>query len=161
MSTDISRQITSSRPRWIDQFARKGVMARFAKISCGQIRITDSSGEVIFGQPDSGGELMCRYQGDRASAFYADLAFGGTVAAGESYMQGCWTCSDLTALVRIMVRNRHVMEAVEGSLSRFKAPLLRSRPLAEPQYPELAAAAISKPITTWATRCLSCFSTPP
>ena len=124
MSTDISQKITSSRPRWIDQFARKGVMARFAKISYGQIRITDSRGEIIFGQPDNGGELCVDIKVIEPR-FYSDLAFGGTVAAGESYMQGCWTCSDLTALVRIMVRNRHVMEAVEGSLSRFKAPLLR------------------------------------
>ena len=124
MSTDISRQITSTRPRWIDEFARKGVMERFAKISCGQIRITDSSGEAIFGSSDNSSKLCVDIK-VIDQRFYSDLAFGGTVAAGESYMQGCWTCSDLTTLVRIMVRNRHVMEAVEGGLTWFKAPLLR------------------------------------
>ena len=124
MSTDISQKITSSQPRWIDQFARRGVMARFANIRHGQIRITDSAGETIFGQSNSHAELSVDIE-VIDPRFYSDLAFGGTVAAGESYMQGYWTCSDLTALVRIMVRNRHVMEAVEGSLSRLKAPLLR------------------------------------
>jgi len=124
VSTDISQKITSSQPRWIDQFARRGVMARFANIRHGQIRITDSAGETIFGQSNSHAELSVDIE-VIDPRFYSDLAFGGTVAAGESYMQGYWTCSDLTALVRIMVRNRHVMEAVEGSLSRLKAPLLR------------------------------------
>jgi cyclopropane-fatty-acyl-phospholipid synthase len=124
VSTDISQQINSSRPRWIDQFARRGVMSRFSKINCGQIRITDSSGEVIFGRADDNSGLSVDIK-VLDSRFYSDLAFGGTVAAGESYMQGNWTCSDLTTLVRIMVRNRHVMDSVEGSLSRLKAPLLR------------------------------------
>ena len=124
MTTDISQNIKSSRPRWIDQVARKAVMARFEKISRGCIRIVDSSGERVFGSRQHGDDLAVdvRVHDQR---FYSDLAFGGTVAAGESYMQGFWSCSDLTTLVRIMVCNRHVMEAVEGSLSRFKAPLLR------------------------------------
>ena len=85
MSTDISQKITSSRPRWIDQFARKGVMARFEKISYGQIRITDSRGEMIFGQPVSDGELCVDIKVIEPR-FYSDLAFGGSVAAGESYI---------------------------------------------------------------------------
>ncbi len=99
-------------------------MARFAKIRCGQIRISDSSGTLVFGSSNTAGDLCVDIK-VTDQRFYSDLAFGGTVAAGESYMQGYWTCSDLTTLVRIMVRNRHVMESVEGSLTWFKAPLLR------------------------------------
>lgn len=124
MTTDISQKIASSQPRWIDQIARKAVMARFEKISRGRIRIVDSSGEMVFGNSHHQDGLAVDIQ-VYDQRFYSDIAFGGTVAAGEAYMQGFWSCSDLTTLVRIMVCNRPVMEAVEGSLSRFKAPLLR------------------------------------
>ena len=124
VSTETTPQITLKQPRWIDQFARKGLFARFEKISNGQLRISDSHGQITFGQPDNHGDLSVDIN-VIDPRFYSDLAFGGSVAAGESYMQGCWTCSDLTKLIQIMVRNRHVLDAVEGSLSKVKAPLMR------------------------------------
>ena len=124
MSTDISDAINVIKPRKIDTYARASVMARFEKISYGTIRIVDSTGETVFGRPDSGDDLQVEIR-VIDQCFYSDLAFGGTVAAGESYMQGCWLCSDLTMLTRIMVRNRHVLEAVDSRMMDFKAPLLR------------------------------------
>jgi cyclopropane-fatty-acyl-phospholipid synthase len=57
--------------------------------------------------------------------FYSDIAFGGTVAAGEAYIQGYWSCSNLTDLIRIMIGNRHILEQMEGNLSLFKNAFLR------------------------------------
>ena len=57
--------------------------------------------------------------------FYRRVAFGGTIAAGESYMDGLWSCSDLTALVRIMVRNQEAQQQLEGGLARLTVPLQR------------------------------------
>jgi cyclopropane-fatty-acyl-phospholipid synthase len=124
LSVDISAVIQVSKPRRIDKYARANVLARFEKISRGQIRIIDSTGERVFGQCNAADDLQVdiRVIDQR---FYSDLAFGGTVAAGESYMQGCWHCSDLTGLIRIMVRNRNILEAVDGRLSYFKRPILR------------------------------------
>ncbi|MBT4928508.1 MAG: class I SAM-dependent methyltransferase, partial [Cellvibrionales bacterium] len=54
-----------------------------------------------------------------------DIAFGGTVAAGEAYIQGYWSSSNLTDLIRIMIGNRHILNQMEGNLSLLKNAFLR------------------------------------
>jgi cyclopropane-fatty-acyl-phospholipid synthase len=56
-------------------------------------------------------------------AFYADIAFGGSVGAGESYMLGHWRTDDLTSLMRLMLRNRAALDAMDAGLARVSAPL--------------------------------------
>jgi NAD dependent epimerase/dehydratase family enzyme len=37
--------------------------------------------------------------------FYRALAWGGTLGAGEAYINGWWSTDDLTALIRILIQN--------------------------------------------------------
>jgi cyclopropane-fatty-acyl-phospholipid synthase len=41
------------------------------------------------------------------------VASNGSVGAGEAYMDGLWDCDDLVSLVRILVRNRDLLDAME------------------------------------------------
>jgi len=43
------------------------------------------------------------------------VVLGGTVGAGDAYMDGDWDCDDLVCLVRLLVANRDVMEKVDGT----------------------------------------------
>ena len=61
----------------------------------------------------------------RDPRFYSDAVFAGTVGAGEAYINGHWQCDDLTALVRLMVVNRELMNGVDSGWSRLSAPLLK------------------------------------
>jgi cyclopropane-fatty-acyl-phospholipid synthase len=45
--------------------------------------------------------------------------FGGEVGAGEAYSDGFWSCDDLTALIRIMVRNRSLLDALDRGWSHL------------------------------------------
>jgi cyclopropane-fatty-acyl-phospholipid synthase len=45
---------------------------------------------------------------------YLAIATQGSVGAGESYMDGHWQCDDLVALIRILVRNRELLDAMEN-----------------------------------------------
>ncbi len=56
---------------------------------------------------------------------YADAAFGGTLGAGEAYIHGLWRCDDLTALVRLFVANRQMMNSLDGRLSFLTQPAMR------------------------------------
>ena len=56
-------------------------------------------------------------------AFYPAVAFSGSVGAGASYAEGQWTSDDLSTLIRIMVRNRAVVEGMESGVARLTAPL--------------------------------------
>ncbi len=54
------------------------------------------------------------------SRVYRSVLFGGTIGAAEAYAQGWWTADDLTTLVRIMARNRHAAEGLDGTLTRAR-----------------------------------------
>src|SRR6185369_3256813 len=58
--------------------------------------------------------------------FYSEIAFGGSIGAGEAYMQGFWSVDDLTALMRILLQNRGVLDGMEGGMARVTAPLQKA-----------------------------------
>ena len=114
-----------TRWRLIDRVARKALLGRLQKITFGEIRVIDSYGDLTFGdqQPSNDPGVQIDVVDP---TFYSEVVFGGTVAAGEAYMQGYWRCSNLTNLIRIMVRNRQVLDDLHGPLTRFKEILLRA-----------------------------------
>jgi len=59
----------------------------------------------------------------RRPAFWPQLAFGGSVGAGESFMAGDWNCDDLTGLIRLLLANRAVADGMDRGLARLSAPL--------------------------------------
>jgi cyclopropane-fatty-acyl-phospholipid synthase len=124
MSKQTAVPAAKSQWRLIDRIARRALLGRLQKITFGQIRVIDRCGELTFG--DQQQEQVPTVEINVIDAnFYSEVVFGGTVAAGEAYMQGYWRCSNLTDLIRIMVRNRHVLDDLQGSLTRFKEVLLR------------------------------------
>jgi cyclopropane-fatty-acyl-phospholipid synthase len=124
VSNNLSQQGSKKPVRWIDKMCRPLLFSRLRKIECGQVKIIDHCGEQLFGNTEQSSELTVEIN-VKDQRFYSDIALGGTVAAGEAYMQGYWSCNNLTGLVRIMLRNRQVMDQVEGGFSLFKAPILR------------------------------------
>lgn len=124
MSNNLSQQGSKKPVRWIDKICRPLLFSRLRKIEFGQVKIIDHCGEQLFGNTEESSELTVDIS-VKDQRFYSDIALGGTVAAGEAYMQGYWSCNNLTGLVRIMLRNREVMDQVEGGFSLFKAPILR------------------------------------
>jgi cyclopropane-fatty-acyl-phospholipid synthase len=124
VSNNLSQQGSKKPVRWIDKICRPLLFSRLRKIEFGQVKIIDHCGVQLFGNTEQSSELTVEIN-VKDQRFYSDIALGGTVAAGEAYMQGYWSCNNLTGLVRIMLRNREVMDQVEGGFSLFKAPILR------------------------------------
>jgi cyclopropane-fatty-acyl-phospholipid synthase len=106
------------------RMARRALLARLGKLQDGEIRLQDSMGAQRFGARTARCGLSATIS-VRDPEFYSLAAFGGTVGAGESYINGHWQCDDLTALVRIMVQNRHVMEGLESGVGATAARLTR------------------------------------
>jgi len=107
---------------WLDGIVRNVLLSLFEKIEFGELTIVDGDNIYEFGNPDS--DLDCRVRVTvKDPRFWGDIGFGGTIGSGESYMQGFWECDNLTDLVRIFVRNRHVMDSLDSGLARVTAPL--------------------------------------
>ena len=58
--------------------------------------------------------------------FYSEVAYGGSVGAGEAYMLGYWSADDLTAAMRILLQNRAVLDGMETGLAALSAPLRKA-----------------------------------
>ncbi len=58
-------------------------------------------------------------------SFYRMAALNGSVGAGEAYMDGHWGCDDLVTLVRILVRNRDRLDALERGPARLGGAIMR------------------------------------
>jgi cyclopropane-fatty-acyl-phospholipid synthase len=59
-------------------------------------------------------------------SFYRMIALNGSVGAAESYMEGQWRCDDLVALIRLIVRNRALLDGLETGPARLGAWVLRA-----------------------------------
>ncbi len=108
--------------RWGRTIARRLVLGKLQELQEGCLILVEDGEEMAFGaegaQPSARVEVL-------DSRFYGKLAFGGTVGAGESYMAGHWRAEDLTALVRLLVRNRDCMNNLEGGAARLAMAALR------------------------------------
>lgn len=108
--------------RWIDQFAKKIFLSKFQQISFGRITLKDGHSEYTFGEDTQEHKLHVTIIVHETS-FYSDVIFGGTVGSGEAYMARSWDCSNLTDLVRIIVRNQHVLNTIDGGFGKIMMPL--------------------------------------
>ncbi len=118
------RVARARRPAILEGFARTKVLARLEALRYGRLVVEDRAERLAFGEDIEDAELRATVRvHDRR--FYADLALGGSVGAGESYIGGCWSADDLTTVMRLMVRNREVTEGIDGGLARAFTPVRR------------------------------------
>ena len=99
---------STTRSNLLDKLARAAVFNKLSKLATGNLTIIDQEGRFEFGEKNPHTPtITIRIQ---HLAFYSDIAFAGSLGAGESYMRGEWSCDDLTGLVRLLLRNRHVLD---------------------------------------------------
>lgn len=108
----------------LTRIARSGLLKRLALLRDGALTIQEGSQTWRFGARTERCGLAATIT-VKNPEFWSLAAFGGTVGAGEAYINGFWRCDELTALVRIMVLNRHVMQEMESGLAARGGALLR------------------------------------
>ena len=57
--------------------------------------------------------------------FYRRIATAGSIGAGEAYMDGLWRSDDLVALLRMLVRSRDRLDAIDSGIARAAGLALR------------------------------------
>jgi cyclopropane-fatty-acyl-phospholipid synthase len=126
-STTLNRiePATTPKPHFLDGLAARAVHQRLAGLAHGQVTLVDGASHQRYGQRDALCPLSVTLH-VHDPRFYSDIAFGGSIGAGEAYMQGYWSVNDLTALVRILLQNRAVLDGMETGLARLTAPLQKA-----------------------------------
>ncbi len=108
-----------------DRVARKLLLRAMTRIEEGSLTLDGVGGRVVAGdRSDDGPHAAATVLDGRT---YRDVAFGGSLGAGESYMRGWWTTDDLTSFVRLMLRNREALEQLDGLWRRALGPAQRMR----------------------------------
>ncbi len=91
----------------------------------GQITLVEGDQQVTFGQ-DADFHARIRVNNP---AFYPRAAFGGSIGAGESYVDGDWDVDCLTTLVRIVARNSKLLDRMEDRWAWLARPWQRVKHL--------------------------------
>jgi cyclopropane-fatty-acyl-phospholipid synthase len=115
-------RVGAAGPGALDRFLRERLCRRLEQLQGGAVRLHDAVGEALLG--DATGALRPGLRVHDA-AFYRALAANGSVGAGESFMDGDWDCDDLVGLVRLLVRNRELLDGVETGPARLGGLAMR------------------------------------
>jgi cyclopropane-fatty-acyl-phospholipid synthase len=113
------------KPRFLDSLARRAVQSRLAELEHGVLTLTDGDRVEHYGKSTARCALSVNVR-VHDPRFYSEIAFGGSIGAGEAYMQGYWSVDDLTGLMRILLQNRGVLDGMEGGVARVTAPLQKA-----------------------------------
>jgi cyclopropane-fatty-acyl-phospholipid synthase len=116
-----------------DRFLRARLLERLAGLHHARLQLRDACGTVDLGACGDPALPLVRLEVSDP-AFYRRVAAAGSVGAGDAYMDGLWRCSApgfdsgqaLVALVRLLVRNRDLLDGLESGLARLGAAALRA-----------------------------------
>ncbi len=106
--------------RWL----RTRLLAHMERLRGGSLHLRDGLGEHVLGGGEEGAPRVSVHVRD--PAFYRAVAAYGSVGAGEAYIDGLWDCDDLVALVRLLVRNRDLLDGMDSGLARLGGLALRA-----------------------------------
>jgi cyclopropane-fatty-acyl-phospholipid synthase len=112
---DSIRSLTRIRPR--ASLAERLVTLRLERLGDGVLEIEHQGRSATFGHPAADG-LRAKVTVLDGSLFRRAL-LGGTLGAGEAYLDGAWTTDDLTQLIQVFARNSELLERFELGTSRL------------------------------------------
>lgn len=103
----------------IDRIARRLVLRQLYGFHDGRLVVHEGGRTHVVGQGDApAAEIHVRNP-----RFYLAVALGGHIGAAEAYANGWWETPDLTAVIRLFLRNRTVMADLETGTARLVQPL--------------------------------------
>ena len=100
----------------LDRFLRGRLLRQLNALHGGEVALADALGTTVVGESGHGPAIRLHVHD---AGFYRALAGNGSVGAAEAFMDGHWDCSDLVGLVRLLVRNRDLLDGMEGGPARL------------------------------------------
>lgn len=105
-----------TRHSWLDNFARNRVLDLLKGIQCGHLSITEHNTTYNFGETQEHCELVAHINVNHPG-FYRRLLFGGSIGAGEAYMDKTWWSPDLVQVIRLMAVNMPLLQQLDSKWS--------------------------------------------
>jgi cyclopropane-fatty-acyl-phospholipid synthase len=106
----------------LDRIAGSLVRGRLEGLTHGDLTILDGKQSWRFGEA-SDLRVTIKVQAPR---FWREVLLGGSLGAAEGYIQGVWSCDDLTTLCRLFARNLTLADNLERGLATLTAPAAKT-----------------------------------
>lgn len=113
-----------SRSKWVADFAKAQILKRLQHLQTGELTVVDGAETHYFGKFDNSDAISAAVT-VHDPRFYGEIAFGGSIGAGEAYMLGYWSADNLTNVIKLMCINQSVMDSLEGGYQWLTKPLLK------------------------------------
>jgi cyclopropane-fatty-acyl-phospholipid synthase len=110
----------------LDRLLRGRLLQQLADFGHGRLTLRDALGTVVLGTPASEPADLAVQIDVLDPAFYRAVAANGSVGAGEAWVDGQWRCSDLVGLIRLLLRNRDLLDGMETGLARLGGVAMRA-----------------------------------
>jgi len=108
-----------TKPSLVESSAKKTVLSMLRKLEIGHLSLTDGCDTYHFGQhlddTKSHGHINVHHQ-----SMYRDIILSGSIGAGESYIRGAWSSSDLVGLVRVFCQNISHINKIDQSRPLYR-----------------------------------------
>lgn len=106
----------------VDKICRKLVLNFLGRLRHGAIELVEDGEKQLFGDPQADLRVSLTVVDVQ---FYQKMVFGGSVGAGEAFIDGMWRCDQLTALIQIFARNLTLLDELETGWARLSRPALK------------------------------------
>jgi len=102
--------------------AKRIMLKQLAKLKHGELILNDGDEQRIFGRRDDRMPKSIAITVHDPS-FYTSILLNGALGGGEAYINGCWTCDDLTGMVELFICNRKHLEGSLPGMRWFAKPV--------------------------------------
>lgn len=113
------------KPHFLDALAERGLRRRLDDLAHGELTLLDGRRSRTYGRRTTSCPLAATVR-VHDPRFYSEIAFGGSLGAGEAYMHGYWSADDVATVTRVLLRNRDVLDGIDSGLGRLTAPFQRA-----------------------------------
>ena len=90
--------------------SKKVVFSLLKKLTDGHIRLIENGQEISFGNRDANIKATVTVHDQKA---YSRILWGGSIGAGEAYVEGMWSSDNLVDVIRLFSRNLATLEKHE------------------------------------------------
>ncbi|WP_144395103.1 SAM-dependent methyltransferase [Pleionea sediminis] len=113
-TTGISAKISTGISRFL-------VENFFRQMQIGEVTLIENGDKKVFGKnQDIKAQIIVN-----DTRFYSRLLSGGSIGAGEAYIEGWWDSPDTTAVVELFAANLDIIDRIEGLVDWVKLPFKR------------------------------------
>ena len=102
-----------------ERISREAMFKVFGSLEIGHLTLYEGQDSHHFGTPGLPGEAQAEVHVHN-SAVYGQMLTGGSIAAGEAYIQGHWSSPDPLEATRLFSANLPVLESMDASQSWAK-----------------------------------------